>query len=105
MAPALAGLPLLVEHIQGARAGTVTFGQCNEEGHVLIDLEVDERVCAFVERGVLAQLALSHLQFEDGRLEPVEVSLVREALRPNTRVFTEVPTTPRKLHWRSSRTT
>lgn len=97
MAPSLAGLPLLLGHIQAARAGTVIFGQCNEEGHVLIDFEVDERVCTLIERGQLAQLALTHLQFQDGRLEPVEVSLVQEGQRPNTRVFTEVPTTPRKL--------
>lgn len=96
IAGSLASKPLLVEHDDFMRVGTVVMAWCDEYDRVMVDIDIDggSHVFPFVDDGRLSNLALRHRKHADGRVDAMDVSLVQSSVRPNTGIVVEHPSTP-----------
>lgn len=89
MSPALAGLPVLVEHDKSICVGRVENSWVDDRGYMFIVARLSGSPSARAVGNMLKKgqpMALKHARHGDGRLEPLEVSIVSSAARPNAQV-------------------
>lgn len=86
------GLPIRVEHDEEQDVGRVLSAQVTPDGRAYVKAALFNTPAGWachtlMKEGDLRQLSLKHGIHQDGRVEAIEVSLVKEGARPRTDIY------------------